>query len=105
MNGIINMLLLVGDIFEPEMHLRQPGFTYSACRPFTKIKERIEKFSETGDLKYMYQNKLDKACFQHRMAYGDFKDIPRRAASFFNALHSNKFLVQTQATIKSCSAK
>ena len=65
----------------PEMHLRQPGFTCSACGPFTKNKERIKKFKETGDSRYIYQNKLDKACFQHDMAYGDFKDLARRTAS------------------------
>ena len=48
----------------PEMHLKQPGFTYSACGPFTKNKERIQKFKETGDTKYIYRNELDKACFQ-----------------------------------------
>ena len=65
----------------PEMHLRQPGFTYSACVPFTKNKERIQKFKETGDSRYIYQNKLDKACFQHDMASGDFKDLTRRTTS------------------------
>ena len=65
----------------PEMHLKQPGFTYSACGPFTKNKERIQKFKETGDTSYIYKNELDKACFQHDMAYGDFKDIKRRTAS------------------------
>ena len=64
----------------PEMHLRQPGFTYSACGPFTKNKERIQKFKETGNSRYIYQNKIDKACFQHDMAYGDFKDLTRRTA-------------------------
>ena len=44
MNDIINKFLLVGHKFMPEMHLRQPGFTYSAWRPFTKTKERIQKF-------------------------------------------------------------
>ena len=63
------------------MHLRQPGFTYSACAPFTKNKERIQKFKETGDSRYIYQNELDKACFQHDMAYGDFKYLTRRTAS------------------------
>ena len=53
------------------MHLRQPGFTYSACGPFTKNKERIEKFKETGYPKYIHQSELDKAFFQHDMAYGD----------------------------------
>ena len=62
----------------PEMHLKQPGFTYSACGPFTKNKERIQKFKETGDTNYIYKNELDKACFQHDMAYGDFKDLNRR---------------------------
>ena len=65
----------------PEMHLREPRFTYSACRPFTKNIERIQKFKETGDSKYIYQNELDKACFQHDMAYGDFKDLPRTTAT------------------------
>ena len=68
MNKIVNKLLLVGDNFMLEMHLKQPVFTYSACGPFTKNKERIEKFKETGD------TRLDKACFQRDMAYGDFKD-------------------------------
>ena len=65
----------------PEMHLKQPGFTYSACGPFTKNKERIQKFKETGDTSYIYKNELDKACFQHDMANGDFKDLARRTAS------------------------
>ena len=65
----------------PEMHLRQPGFTYSVCGPFTKNKERIQKFIGTGDSRYIYQNELDKACFQHYMAYGDFKDLTRGTAS------------------------
>ena len=81
MNDIVNKFLLAGDKFMPEMHLRQPGFTCSACGPFTKNKERIKKFKETGDSRYIYQNKLDKACFQHDMAYGDFKDLARRTAS------------------------
>ena len=63
------------------MHLKQPGFTSSACRPFTKDKQRIPKFRETGDTNYIYKNKLDKACFQHDMAFGDFKDLARRKAS------------------------
>ena len=64
-----------------EMHLKQPGFTYSACGPFTKNKERIEKFMQTGNTDFIYKNELDKACFQHDMAYGDFKDLKRRTAS------------------------
>ena len=66
----------------PKMHLKQPGgFTYSACGPFTKNKERIQKFKETGDTSYIYKNELDKACFQHDMTYGVFKDLKRRTAS------------------------
>ena len=65
----------------PEMHLKQPGFTYSVCGPFTKNEERIQKFTETGDTSYIYKNELDQACFQHDMAYGDFKDLKRRTAS------------------------
>ena len=75
MNEIVNKFLLAGDIFMSEMHLRQPGFIYSACGPFTKNKERIQKFKVTGDLRYIYQNELDKACFPHDMAFGDFKDL------------------------------
>ena len=79
MNEIVNKFLLVGNKFMPEMHLKQPGFTYSACGPFTKHKERIQKFKETGDTSYIYRNELDKACFQHDMAYGDFEDLKRTA--------------------------
>ena len=64
-----------------EMLLKQPGFTYGACVSFTKSKERIQKIKETGDASYIYKNELDKACFQHDMAYGDFKDLARRTAS------------------------
>ena len=81
MNEIVNTFLLAGDKFMPEMHLKQLGFIYSACGPFTKNKERIQKFKETGDASYIYKNELDKACFQHDMAYGVFKDLARRAAS------------------------
>ena len=63
MNEKVNMFLLAVDKFMPEMHLRQPGFTYSACGPFTKNKDKIQKFQETGDSRYIYQNELDKACF------------------------------------------
>ena len=64
-----------------EMNLRQPGFTYSACGAFTKHKERVQKFKETGDWRYIYQNELHKPCFQHDMAHWDFKDLTRRTAS------------------------
>ena len=81
MDAIIIKFLLAGDKLMPEMHLKQPGFTYGACGPFTKNKERIQKFKETGDTSYIYKNELDKACFQHDMAYGDFKDLARRTTS------------------------
>ena len=77
MNKVVDRFLKIGDKFMPEMHLRQPGFIYSACGPFTKNKQRIQKFIETGDTKYIYRNKLDKACFQPDMAYGDFKDLKK----------------------------
>ena len=76
----------------PEMHLRHPGFIYNAWRPFTKNKERIQKFKETGDSWYIYQNELDKVCFQHDMAYGDFKNLTRRKASN-KVLHNKPFNV------------
>ena len=62
----------------PEMHLKQPRFT---CGPFTRNKQRIQKFMQTGDTNYIYKNELDKACFQHDMAYGDFKYLKRRTKS------------------------
>ena len=65
----------------PEMHLWQPGFTYSACGLFTKNKERIKKFMQTGNTDFIYKNELDKACFQHDMAYGKAKDLVRRTQS------------------------
>ena len=81
MNDIINKFLLAGGKFMPEMHLKQPGFTYSACGPFTKNKERIKKFMETGNTDFIYKNELDKVCFQHDMAYGKAKDLVRRTQS------------------------
>ena len=81
MNEIVNKFLLVGDKFMPEMHLKQPGFTYSACGPFTKNKERIEKFMQTGNTDFIYRNELDKACFQQDMAYGKSKDLGKRTQS------------------------
>ena len=80
-NEIITKFLLAGDRFMPEMHIKQLVFTYSACGLFTKNKERIQKLKETGDTSYIYKNELDKACFQHDMAYGDFKDLAGRTAS------------------------
>ena len=65
----------------PEMDLRQSGFMYSACRPFTSNKEKIEKFKHTVDSQHIFHNKLDKACFQHDIAYEDFKGLTCRTAS------------------------
>ena len=81
MNDVINKFLLAGDKFMPEMHLRQPEFVYSACGPFSRHKERIKKFKQTGDTRYIYRNELDKACFQHDSAYADNKDLINRTKS------------------------
>ena len=81
LNNKINKFLLAGDNFMPEMHLRQPQFTYSACGPFTKHKQRIQKFKETGDTNYIYKNELDKACFAHHAAYSDSKDLTKRTVA------------------------
>ena len=78
MNEIVTMFLSAGDKFMPEMHLR---FTYSAYGPFSKNKERIQKFKETGDSRHIYQNELNEACFQRNMSYGGFKDLSRRTAA------------------------
>ena len=78
MNKIENKFLLAGDKFMPEMHLKQPGFTYSPCGPCTRNKEIIEKFMRAGNTDFIYKNKLDKACFQHDMAYGKSKDLAKR---------------------------
>ena len=81
MNNVINNFLLAGDKFMPEMHLRQPQFVYSACGPFTRHKERIKKFKQTCDTRYIYRNELDKACFQHDSTYADHKDLLNRTKS------------------------
>ena len=75
MNEKINSLLLAGDTFMLEMHLRQPGFMYSACGRFTKNRERIQKFLKIGDSRYICKKKLGKACFEHDMTYENFKDL------------------------------
>ena len=63
------------------MHLKQPGFTYSACALFTKNKEKIQQFMQTGNTNYVHKNDLDKACFQHDMAYGKYIDLTKRIQS------------------------
>ena len=69
-----------------EMHLKQSGFTSSACGPFTKNKERIEKFIFKNFFyfyctNFIYKNELDKACFHHDMAYGKSKHLVKRTQS------------------------
>ena len=81
MNEVVNKFLSAGDNFMPEMHLKQPEFIHSAFGAFTKNKERIQKFQETGDSRYIYKNELDKACIQKDLAYGCFKDLARRTES------------------------
>ena len=81
MNNIINKFLLTVDKFMPEMHLKQPQFVYSVCRPFIRHKKRIKEFKQTGDTRYTYRNELDKACFQHDFAYADHKDLINRTKS------------------------
>ena len=81
MNEIVNKFLLVRDKLMPELNLKQPGFTYSACGPFTKNNERIEKFMRTGNTNFIYKSELDKACFQHDMGYAKSKDIAKRTQS------------------------
>ena len=81
LNEIVNNFLLAGDKFMPEMHLKQLGFTYSVCGPFTKNKKRIEKFMQTGNTDFIDKNELYKACFQHDLAYGKSKDLAKRTQS------------------------
>ena len=81
MDEIVNNFLLVGYKLMPEMHLKQPSFTYSACGPFTKSKERIEKFMQTGNTNFIYKNELDKACFQNDMTDGKSKDLVKKTQS------------------------
>ena len=64
-----------------KLYLRQPGFTYSACESFTKHRERIQEFKEAGNLKHIYKNKIDKACFAHDAAYSDSKGLPKKTIS------------------------
>ena len=78
MNRKINKYLLARNKCLPEMYLRHPGFNHIACWPFTKNKERIQRFKEGGDSRVIYQNKLDTACFQYEIVNGDFRDLGNR---------------------------
>ena len=75
MNNIIIKFLLTAGKFMLELHLKQAVFTYSACEQFSKHCGRIKKFRETGNLKHLYRNELDKACFGHDASYSDSKDL------------------------------
>ena len=77
MNKIIYKILLTGHKLMPELHLKQPQFTYSACVPSTKHHERIQIFRETGNLKHLYRNELDKVCFAHDVVYYNSKDLAK----------------------------
>ena len=81
MNQLVNKFLLARDKFMPEMHLREPGFTYSICGPFNRNKQRIQKFMQTENTNYISRNELDKACFQHDMAYGKYKNLEKTTQS------------------------
>ena len=81
MNKIINKFLVTGEKFMVELHLKQPGFTHSDCGQFTKHLERTQKFRETGNLKYLYRNELDKDYFVHDAACSDSKDLPKTTIS------------------------
>ena len=80
MDEIVGWFLLAGDKFRPKMNLIKLGFSYSTCLPFPKNKEVIQKFEATRDSIYIHQNEPHKACFQHDMNFGDFKDLPKRSA-------------------------
>ena len=87
-----------------EMHLKQLGFTYSASRPFTRNKERIEKFMQTGNTDFIYRNELDKACFQHDMAYGKSKDLTKRTQSD-KVLRDKAFKIATDPKYDGCQRR
>ena len=99
---IINTFLLAGDKFMPEMHLKEPQFVYSACGPFTRHKERIKKFKQTCDTRYIYRNEPDKACFQCDSAYADHKDLINRTKSdkVLRDKAYDKLVIQNMIVIK-----
>ena len=77
MNDIVNKILLAGDKFMSEIHLKQLGFTYSDCGPFTKNKKKLRNL-RAGETDFIYKNDLDKACFQHDTAYGKSKYLAKK---------------------------
>ena len=72
---------MTGDKFIPELHLKQPGFTYSVCGPFAENVERIQKFWQAGNLKHLYRSELDEACLAHDAIYSDSDDLAKTAIS------------------------
>ena len=81
-NNIINKFLLAGEKFMPELHLIDPiAKQYSTCGLFRKHRQRIQDLLDTGKLSYIYKNDIDKACFQHDMAYNKFKYLEKRTQS------------------------
>ena len=81
MNETVNKFILAGDKFMPQMHLRHSDLTQSASKQFTEKQRNNPQIQRTKNSRYIYQNKLDKACFQHDMAYGDLKGLNRRTAA------------------------
>ena len=102
MNEVITTIYLAGDIFMPEMCLRHSGFLISAFRSLTKNKERIQNLKETRYLRYINHSETSKACFQHDMVYGVYKDLPRRTASDRNKVikHLKLLVIQSMSDIK-----
>ena len=100
MNEIVNKYLLAGDKCMPEMHLKQTGFTYTACGSFTKNKERIQKFMQTGDVHHIYGNDLVKICFQHDMPYGSYEVLVKRTIKFWKLKHLKLQVIQNMMVMK-----
>ena len=98
----MNKFLLVGEKFMLEMHLKQPGFTYSACGLFTKNKERIEKFMQTGNINFICTNELDEACFQHDMVMANQKIYKKKISQikFWEIKHIEWWVIQNMMVIK-----
>ena len=90
-----------GDQFMPETHLRRPAFTYSACGPFRKNKQRIEKFMQIGNTDFIYKNEVDKASFHLDMAYGKRKDLVRRTQSD-KVLRDQAFTIESDPKYDGC---
>ena len=101
-NSILNKFLLAGDKFMQELDLVDFIVKkYSACGPFTKHAQRIQDFLNPGKLSYIYKNDLDKACFQHDMAYNKFKDLEKRTQSDI-ALKNKAFKIASTPKYNGC---